>query len=369
MPPKAKNPASAQLRRWSYTFAFEDDAKFDDAAFAKKLKNNGAIKWCFQEEKGAGGLRHLQGCASFKTGKRLSELSPIRFPGLKPAHWSATHDDTAASFYSTKEESRIRGPWSDKDQPAYIPIAFRDPVIRAEQQWILDRLEDQNNRKILFIVDRAGNSGKTWLGMYLCLHRRGVRIPSSMKSAQEIIQAAMATLGSTPAEQRYLSLDIPRSVSGHDSWIKWLSALEDIKNGHLCDPRYQWKECFIEPPRMMVTSNQRPPQDLLTSDRFDIVDMLWIKFASGVLSQEEYRQQKAEQKERDEERKEQRRARTTANKATVQEEEEDEEGDSVCVDRCVGWWEFTDTKAMEKEIARLTAKVAVMEKEVAKWGV
>jgi len=336
MPPKAKNPASAQLRRWSFTFAFEDDAKFDEAAFVKSIKNNGAIKWCLQEEKGAGGLRHLQGCVSFKQGKRLGELSPFRFPGLKPAHWSATHDETSASFYSTKEDTRIRGPWTDKDQPPYIPKAFRDPVLRAEQQWILDRLEDQNNRKILFIVDKGGNTGKTWLGMYLCLHKRGVRIPSSMKSAQEIIQATMATLGVTPAEQRYLSLDIPRSVSGHDSWIKWLSALEDIKNGHLCDPRYAWKEAFIEPPKMLVTSNQRPPQDLLTSDRFDIVDMLWIKFSCGVLTMEEYRTQKAEQKQQEEERREKRRARVSADEPTEREEVEDEEdgvvGSDVDVD-------------------------------------
>lgn len=324
----ASDGKNKQLRGWCFTLAIGDE-KWDPDRLVGVLKENSAIRWCFQLEKGDGGLVHIQGCVSFKAGKRLSELSKIFLcPGVnKKAHWSATRDEKSASFYSTKEDTRVLGPWTDKDQPAYIPVAFRNPVLRAEQQWILDRLEDQNNRKILFVVDRAGNSGKTWFGLYLCMHKCGVRIPSSMKSAGEIIQAAMATLGATPSKQRYLSLDIPRSVTGRESWIKWLSALEDIKNGHLCDPRYAWREAFIEPPKMLVTANAAPPRDLLTTDRFDIVDMLWIKFATGVLSQEEYRAAKEKQKQEDDDRKEQRRSRVTHDKKTESEEEEDEEDD------------------------------------------
>jgi len=321
-----------QLRRWQFTLPVDDDAPETYHEDVKKhLGTIGVIKYAFQEEKGAGGLRHFGGNVSFKAGKRLSELTPIRFPGDRAAHWSATHDETATTFYNLKEDTRIRGPWTDKDKPPYVPIAFRNPVRKPSQDWLYNRLVGQNGRQIMFVVDKRGGTGKTWFGMYLAIHHKGVRLPSSLKSAQEMIQACMATLGTRPGESSFLTLDIPRSVSGHDSWIKWLSALEDIKNGHLCDPRYQWKEIFIEPPKMMVTCNRRPPQELLTGDRFDVIDMLWVRFSSGELSYGEYRTLKAEEKEQEELRREKRRARETADAKTVSEEEEDEE-DEIDID-------------------------------------
>lgn len=315
-----------QLRRWQFTLALKDDDPEDYyVSLLKALPLIGVVKYALQEEKGAGGLRHFGGNVSFKAGKRLSELTPVRFPGDRAAHWSATHDETATTFYNLKEDTRIRGPWTDKDKPPYVPVAHRDPVLKPSQVWLFNRLRQQNGRQIMFVVDKRGGTGKTWFGMHLAIHHKGVRLPSSLKSAQEMIQACMATLGSSPGESRFLTLDIPRSVSGNDSWIKWLSALEDIKNGHLCDPRYKWTEVFIEPPKMMVTCNRRPPQELLTGDRFDIVDMLWVRFASGELSRDEYKTLKAEEKQQEELRREKRRARETADKKTESEEEEDEE--------------------------------------------
>lgn len=321
-----------QYRAWSFTL-HDGGTPFPagyEISIIATLKQYGIKKYGFQEEKGAGGAGHFQAACSFGQGKRLSELGKITFAGDRKAHWSKTASEDDAFAYATKEDTRVRGPWKHTDVSTYVPVLYRGAVLKPVQQWIWNRLSGQDNRKVLFIIDRKGNTGKTFLGMWIAIHHKGVRLPVSLKGAQEMIQALMATIGTTPAESRYVVMDMPRSVTGRETWIKMLGTCEDTKNGHLCDPRYHWKEVFIEPPKMLVTCNHVPPMDLLTKDRFDVVDMLWIRFSCGELSQDEYREEKAAQKAADEERKEKRRARETADKKTESEEEEDEE-DEVSV--------------------------------------
>ena len=76
-------------------------------------------KWVFQEEEGKGGYRHFQGGVSLKVKNRKG---PNWGYG---EHWSITSEENADNdFYVTKEDTRISGPWSDKDM--YIPKQVRN---------------------------------------------------------------------------------------------------------------------------------------------------------------------------------------------------------------------------------------------------
>jgi len=320
MPPKvAKTKAHAaakQFRRWAFTISARG---LTPEQLTAGLKSLGAIKWAFQKEEGkqraitdadgniiedasdaeeaiadGTGYLHYQGRVSFKAPKRLSELKLGE--AIKP-HWSIESSEHASSFYALKEDTRVDGPWTDKDVPRYVPFRLRvgEERLRGWQQWILNRVRQQGDRKITFVVDRKGGRGKSFLGLWIATHG-GVRLPTSLTAVQDFIQAAMATLGSTPEKVRIVVLDVPRSCVGVEKWFKFLTALEDIKNGHLCDPRYTWKEIFIEPPQLLVFSNSYPPKECLTGDRFDCIDILWAMFCSGDLSRAEYDAERAKDK-------------------------------------------------------------------------
>lgn len=288
--------AQKQLKRWAFTLPStkEDGTKITADEVKKAILTLGH-KYAFQEEKGAGGLLHFQGRFSGKTPYRKSELINKKLFGGK-IHWSIEHSEESSGFYVTKEDSRVDGPWTDKDQPPYVPLKFRNFVMRPQQQWIANRLESQNDRKMLFIVDKRGNTGKSTFGLYLRVSRGAIRVPSSLKSAEDISQMVMEHVRANPGKVYTIVLDIPRSVRTDEHWAKWLAALEDIKNGHVYDKRYHWREAIFEPPRVLVFANAAPPRHLLTGDRFDVVDMLWILFSTGQMDEAAYQAAKAEER-------------------------------------------------------------------------
>jgi len=230
------------------------------------------------------GRPHFQCRFAFKTATRLATLGRVLPPGA--ARWAPERDPTKSTMYTQKEEGRIAGPWTDQTQVAYIPRAYRNPILSISQQWIKHRLDNQGDRRVLFIVDPAGGTGKTFLGMYLAVAKGGVRVPATIQSAEAAMQCCMSRVSVDPGRSIYIILDLPRAIgqrggNGGANWGKWLTAIEDMKNGHFYDPRYAWKEVFCEPPKIMVTCNTWPPLSMLTADRFDIHTIKWIKFASG----------------------------------------------------------------------------------------
>ncbi len=304
-----------------FVFTQKCDITHDECI--RRILNLGFTKYCFQQERGLGGHRGTDVPGLPEDGKtqgpddsneskgflhyqgRVSGTKPFRIGELVNAssycgynfHWEIERDARGSQMYVTKELTRISGPWSDRDVVQYVPRRYRALVLRPSQTWILGRLANQSDRKMLFIVDPRGGTGKSTLGMYLSVQQQAIRIPASVRTAEDIMAIVMAAVASHPERTRTIVLDIPRSVQTADHWGKWLSALEDIKNGHVYDKRYSWKEVFFEPPRIFITSNDRPPARLLTNDRFDVVDMLWILFNVGEMEASEYVRLKKEQDE------------------------------------------------------------------------
>lgn len=288
--PKAQ--VAVQKYRWVFTLKKDEHTSED---IIKCLKQH-CKQWCFQEEKGDGGYEHYQGRLSLKEKKRLSEIRAL-FPGWGTCHWEAERDGDKSGFYVTKEESRVAGPWSNKDVVPYIPRFHRNLVFTRVQQWIFDKLKAQDDRKFLFLVDKEGGTGKSTFGTQLSLKHGGIRIPASIKTAEDALAVVYSRVSVNPGKTWIIYLDIPRSVAKAEHWGKWLSLLEDVKNGHAYDKRYTWKECFFEPPKVLVVSNSYPPKGLLTGDRYDCQDMLWIRFTVGDLSKAAYEEKLAARKQ------------------------------------------------------------------------
>lgn len=226
-------------------------------------------RWCFQQESGAeSGYVHYQCRISLISKKRLSNMITFMTGLLPGVHVSPSSNPTyfaGNEFYVMKIDTRLNGPWTDRDDinPNMIPKRFRnEPTWKPWQQTVISKIEEEaDDRTINVIIDAAGNTGKTFLTLYLTCHNRALRVPQQ-KEAKDIMRMVM------DAEKRTCYfIDLPRGTS-HKDQNSVYAAIEEIKNGYCYDDRYHFKQCIFDPPHIWVFTNQIPPQNLLSKDRW-----------------------------------------------------------------------------------------------------
>jgi len=255
------------------------------------------------KEVGEQGTPHLQGYIQFHKKKRITALKKIN----QRIHWEkikGTPEDNIK--YCSKEDKNpfIKGELkatcgvaaknsykaailaaSTWDQVLDIPGIERimnyarevwagrpiptmaEPSFRPIQKYILDKLnEEPDDRTIVYVYDRKGSVGKTFLGKYLYANK-GAFYCSPSKSADIFIAYN---------NQRIFVYDIPRCTD--DQFINW-GALEKIKDGILFSGKYNSTtkyrpfNCHV-----IVFSNSPPPEDKFSSDRLSIIDVeQWLK--------------------------------------------------------------------------------------------
>lgn len=211
-------------------------------------------KWGFGHEIGAqNGLLHYQ--MRFQ----LNHPAPIQvpmamFPG---AHITPTSKQAMNTWeYITKEGDYVL--WSEEKLWKFKKLTLRDWQIKC-----LERLAIQDDRGILVVQDEIGGAGKTTLAKWMVANHKATYVPP-MQDGQDFMAMVMAK----PEDNCYI-FDIPRSESIKQKKGLW-SAVEQVKNGYLYDKRYQWREKWIDPPKIVVFTNDTVPQDALSIDRWDI---------------------------------------------------------------------------------------------------
>lgn len=240
-------------------------------------------RWCFQQEQGESGYLHFQCRVSLISKKRVDTMHKW-ISELKPGfHVSPTSNPAMYSgneFYVTKVDTRIDGPWTDRSDinPSTIPSRLRGvPTWRPWQQDVINFInEEPNDRIVNVIFDPDGDSGKTFLTLYLMAHKKATRIPQQ-KEARDIMRMVM----NKDTFSCYF-IDLPRGTSHKDTNSVY-AAIEEIKNGYCYDDRYHFQEKLFEPPHVWVFTNKLPPRELLSKDRWKywtIIDKKLIPFTN-----------------------------------------------------------------------------------------
>ena len=244
---------------WDFTLS-KDAFGGDYMALAKLLANH-CKSWCFQLERSECGFVHYQGRIKLKVKKRTSGVRLI----VGEAHWSKTSRANQSNmFYVMKEETRIDGPWSDKDDilPIYVPRQIREvdhlmewqkEVIRISKVW--------DTRTVNYLYDPIGGTGKSIIGTYMGVHKLAVKIPFA-NDYKDVMRMVM----DRPKRGCYL-IDMPRAIR-KEKLFQLFSAIESIKNGYAYDDRYSFKEEYFDCPCVWIFSNKLPDQSLLTRDRW-----------------------------------------------------------------------------------------------------
>jgi len=129
--------------------------------------------------------------------------------------------------------------------------------------------EDENirkadHRKIIHVLDGKGQKGKSSFIKYLCY-----------KQPNEIAKFGYGTAGQLRSavvksgrREAYI-IDLPRTKGASDKIEDLLTVIEEVKNGHVMTPfRGSLGVLMMEPPFILVFSNEKLPYGSLSADRW-----------------------------------------------------------------------------------------------------
>lgn len=120
-----------------------------------------------------------------------------------------------------------------------------------------------DDREIIWITDKSGNSGKSKLVKFLACYQPNC-IKISFGTANQI-RSAVVNAG----KKELYMFDIPRTLGQDDNISSILSVIEDVKNGYVCSSFYgSHNQILFNPPWVIVFSNLECPTSAMSADRW-----------------------------------------------------------------------------------------------------
>lgn len=294
--------SNSQRRSWCFTMNNYTD---EDVTRLEGLHGtNDVVFIVFGKETGDNGTPHLQGFIQFEGRKRFGQVKTIL--GSNP-HLEGSRNVAASITYCKKDgvffergECRVKaggkrdemeafkdevksgvfdlkvlrenhstvmaryGLWASKYiQDKRPPVQLESYPLRRWQAKLNAELNLRPDaRKIFFLVDRVGNTGKTWFAHYYCSLHQGcqVLLPGRKTDMAHALEEGI----------RVLFMDAPRSKQGE--YLQY-DFLEDVKNGYVFATKYESRVKRLPRVHVVVNMNEMPDMTKLSADRYAIVEL------------------------------------------------------------------------------------------------
>ena len=252
LPSKNQKKQSNQIKNWFFTWNnYPNDAIETLETTFKQI----CIKYVFQREIGEEtNTPHIQGSIWCKKSIRYTEM---KLP--KTIHWEKMRNEEASIKYCQKSATSIGEP---------ILFGFPKPIKiiseLREYQKVIENiyLTEPDDRAIYWFYEDIGNVGKSAFCKYM-YSKHGVLFCNGGKSGDLINLCFNTDMDNTKA----VIWDIPRASQNAISY----SAVEQIKNGLICNTKYETGNKIFNPPHIFIFANF-PPRDThnLSIDRWNI---------------------------------------------------------------------------------------------------
>ncbi len=244
----------SQLYQWFFTLNNYTDLDI----LHLKMRFNKMCKWyIFEEETGKEGTPHLQGNISLTKKLRFTSISKWD----KRIHWESTRNVEASIEYCRKE-TRIYTNLDLEEFNEYDKIEWK-----AWQKQVLHTVAKpcKDDRKINWIYDKRGNTGKSFLTKYLMRVENALVVDGRKTDIFHQIAKRKEEGIAVPL----VIIDIPRASFSNISY----SAIECIKNGFISSGKYEGGQYTFKSPHIYVFANSRPERSKFSKDRWNIIKL------------------------------------------------------------------------------------------------
>jgi hypothetical protein len=162
-----------------------------------------------------------------------------------------------------KRGSQDPGPFPKEYRGEDISFILREP--NFWQKFIMKRVQQEpHKRKIIWIFDWRGNSGKTTLAKILFFERNVLYF--SADHEKDIFFARMNN-----KDTNVIICDLPRTLPSSYERNDIFSALEQIKNGIFFNKKWNSATVVTTIPHVIVFANYLPEYKSLTYDRWEFL--------------------------------------------------------------------------------------------------
>ena len=138
---------------------------------------------------------------------------------------------------------------------------WQNKLLYPWQFEILDKVLTQEERKVLWIVDRQGNNGKTYLAFYLTILYNFQYLDGNVNGRDLGSILRISSAG--------IVFDVSRAALDSFDY----AVVESLKNGALVSGKYRGAYKCFSPMKIIVFSNNFPNISLLSEDRWEIINL------------------------------------------------------------------------------------------------
>ncbi len=254
-----KPPAKRPLRDRNWCFTLNNHSTQDIEFLCNYFSGIVGCRFVFQEELSTSGTPHLQGTVAFANARSFQSMKSMH------AKW---HVEKCKSLkdsivYCTKLETR-------KGRVYHYGFGLKitvDPMNLVKWKYWqrgLQRLilADPHPRKIIWIWDAKGNTGKTTFAKHLVMSHGALYVSGKATD----IKFAIAEM---PQPPRIVIIDCPRTSQGYISY----DAIESVKNGIFFSGKYKGRMYYEDIPHVIVLANYAPNRAALSEDRWKVLQL------------------------------------------------------------------------------------------------
>jgi len=202
------------------------------------------------------GTPHLQGYFSLKRKMRITGL--LKEPGFARASFRAVRNEPALIDYITKDGNF----WTHGFPKPIKTIDNLYPWQKDAEALLTDTTP--NDRIVHWWYDKNGNIGKSAFAKYMVVKHKALYCCSG-KYADLINLVFNVDMDKCNC----VIFDIPRNQGNKVSY----SAIESIKNGLICNTKFETGTKVFNNPHILILSNSAPDMQSLSADRWSIKNL------------------------------------------------------------------------------------------------
>lgn len=277
---------NTNTKYWSMTWEPNiSQKKIPEELALKQFFDRICSEACFQYETGSEkGKLHIQGTFTLE-GTRMSKSGVLdlfrnRFKNVGGLTITPVYDKLAIQAYVTKTPGRVKGPFYAGKNEMH-DIEFSEMQLRKWQQQLYEiligeDLQKLKDRKVIWVQNPQGNSGKSWFQKWLRIGQKKIVVRSLPVDGVDRLMSAVNII-TKKTKVDVLCYDLTRTQGENQSYQDLFSAIEQIKNGYVIDCMYgKYNESYFQPPVVIIFTNEDISnfRHYLSDDRWLVMSLI-----------------------------------------------------------------------------------------------